>query len=372
MNGIAESFNKQRNSNVEFLRIIAMFMVVIGHCTGHGSIDTSTLPNGIEKWFLDSMNLGKLGVAIFIMITGYFLSQAKFNIKRIVNVVLQTVFYSVTIFAIFCIFDRATYFTVMQAITNVFPVMMSQYWFVTMYVVLSFLMPFINKLLYNIDRKQFLWLLIVLLFFYCIEPTILLFNAMQIGGYISSGILYYCIGAYIRKYPDNIFSKKHLSNILTVIVFVLIMLVPAVRAILGVQSGILNEKVETLFSLYSILFVLFSAFILITFVNMKPHYNKFINFVGGCTFGVYLIHDHDFVRNLFWGNLFNNLSYANSLVLIPYTLFSVLVVFTVCTLIEALRKYVIEKYVLKRLYDFICFLIDKIVMNINKVINKLI
>ena len=79
-------------------------------------------------------------------------------------------------------------------------------------------------------------------------------------------------------------------------------------------------------------------------------------------FGVYLIHDDNLVRPFLWETLFKDASYANSNLLILYSIAVIILVFIVCTLIELFRIYVIEKHYMKSGND----LADKIENRINK------
>jgi hypothetical protein len=69
--------------------------------------------------------------------------------------------------------------------------------------------------------------------------------------------------------------------------------------------------------------------------------------IGKCCFGVYLIHDNNFLRVVLWGKILNNSAYENSPLLIAFTICSVISVFVVCTIIECIRINVIEKYVFR-------------------------
>ncbi|BDZ30490.1 hypothetical protein MH1LPH_09560 [Lactiplantibacillus brownii] len=53
----------------------------------------------------------------------------------------------------------------------------------------------------------------------------------------------------------------------------------------------------------SILLLCFSISIFIWVMNITPFSNKFINRVSALTFGVYLIHDNEFIRPLLWQHL---------------------------------------------------------------------
>ena len=52
------------------------------------------------------------------------------------------------------------------------------------------------------------------------------------------------------------------------------------------------------------------------FINLKTQYSKTINFFAKHTFGVFLIHDNNYIRDILWMKIFNNSSlYGLNLVL---------------------------------------------------------
>lgn len=65
--------NMMRSSNIELLRIIAMFMVVLGHYYVKGGFPDDSLMNTskLVMQFLGSWS--KIAVDIFVIISGYFL-----------------------------------------------------------------------------------------------------------------------------------------------------------------------------------------------------------------------------------------------------------------------------------------------------------
>lgn len=93
---------KHRESNFELLRIIAMLMIVGSHLACHGvqrvlegdlafvAYKSGSITNRIFTNFLQP--LGDVGVALFFMITGYFLcKKTRTSIKK---VALESAFYS--------------------------------------------------------------------------------------------------------------------------------------------------------------------------------------------------------------------------------------------------------------------------------------
>ena len=74
---------KIRDSNIELLRIIAMFIIIIHHYTVHNGIDNFSLPIGGNRFILEITRLGNIGVILFVFITGYFQIENKKRVNLI-------------------------------------------------------------------------------------------------------------------------------------------------------------------------------------------------------------------------------------------------------------------------------------------------
>ena len=102
--GIAlpETVNEKRlrQSNIELLRIVSMIMIVAHHFSVHGNfkfpIDTLTV-NRLWTQFIQMG--GKIGVDIFVLISGYFLvSSVTIKKEKVIKLWLQIFTYSVVLF----------------------------------------------------------------------------------------------------------------------------------------------------------------------------------------------------------------------------------------------------------------------------------
>ena len=94
----------KRQSNFELLRIVAMVMIIFHHFAYHGGFvwDFSTIT--IEHlWYNLIIMGGKIGVNIFVLISGYFLILNKDKIVNLFRKMLklwgQIFFYSLLFFA---------------------------------------------------------------------------------------------------------------------------------------------------------------------------------------------------------------------------------------------------------------------------------
>ena len=84
-----------RESNFELLRIISMILIVLHHYALHGGLFQ---PNNLnEKVGLFILLGGKIGVNVFVIISGYFLVNSKFRIKKLLQLIGQVYFYAIFI-----------------------------------------------------------------------------------------------------------------------------------------------------------------------------------------------------------------------------------------------------------------------------------
>ncbi|MCV5540133.1 hypothetical protein OFN30_32870, partial [Escherichia coli] len=83
------------------------------------------------------------GVNLFVLITGYFSYASRFKWGGVVNTLSKTWFYSISIVLIFYI-SSPSLITMKDLIKGMLPF---GYWFVTTYLVLLVMSPFINAFL---------------------------------------------------------------------------------------------------------------------------------------------------------------------------------------------------------------------------------
>ena len=150
-----------RNSNLEILRIICMLMIVLSHLCQHGILQFPDSPDFNVVFYVLGRYSGQIGVLVFIMISGYFLAAKDVTIKKLFRLMLEIWFYSFVILAIsmLCMGDSMTGDMIGYSVA---PILRGQWWFVTAYIFLMMLSPFINAAVRNIDGKAHLALCLIL------------------------------------------------------------------------------------------------------------------------------------------------------------------------------------------------------------------
>ena len=92
---------KNRNSNIELLRLIAMLMILLSHSSVHGGFPHENSAIMFNNFFLDAIVLGNIGVDIFFLISGYFLCyQTTLNYSALFRLLFQVLFYSIICYGI--------------------------------------------------------------------------------------------------------------------------------------------------------------------------------------------------------------------------------------------------------------------------------
>ena len=88
--------HKKRMANMEALRLAAMMMVVSLHYLGKGELladlTGSLLPVDHAAWILESFSI--VAVNAYVLLSGYFLVETAFRVKRLLSLILQILFYS--------------------------------------------------------------------------------------------------------------------------------------------------------------------------------------------------------------------------------------------------------------------------------------
>ena len=75
---------KKRQANFELLRILCMYMIVVGHCLFHGRV-TAKLGYGTTNYFLSYLiqSFSVVHVNCFVMLAGYFSIDREFKAQRV-------------------------------------------------------------------------------------------------------------------------------------------------------------------------------------------------------------------------------------------------------------------------------------------------
>ena len=88
-----------RNSNLELLRILAMFLIVLFHFSYHNFTDINIIASNPNNYIINfTLMLGKIGVDVFVLLSAYFMIHSKFTLKKFLILIGELYFYSYLIY----------------------------------------------------------------------------------------------------------------------------------------------------------------------------------------------------------------------------------------------------------------------------------
>lgn len=333
---------KERNSNIELLRIVAMFMIVISHYTVHNGVVNSALPLGFNRFLLEITDLGNIGVIIFVLITGYYNinSLKPFKLKRLFSMILQVFFYSAIIYLIFVLTGQEQ-FSFTGLIKNFLPITFVRYWFASAYILLYIFIPYINLFLRKINKGQHLSLVLILVLIFSVLPTIT--GQKFFGNELIFMMMSYTIGAYLGRFKNNFFSKKRNSWVVLLTCGIVLIVSIITFDLLGLWISMFGEHSAYLLYRHTIISALIAISVFSIFSAKKPFSNAVVNTVAGCMFGVYLISDNPLVRRVIWIDVLKVPYYVNEPILALHMMGSVLLVFVICIGVDYVRQKTLEK-----------------------------
>lgn len=336
---------KKRESNIELLRIISMLMIIASHYAHHGGFKLDNADLSVNVLFLQGLEFcGKIGVNLFVLISGYFLVNSSFKFSKLRALIFQVWTYSVLIFGFTYIFsiispDKEDYFKAF------FPICYNQYWFATSYILLYISVPVINKVIKAVDRVTLLKIIGVLLLFESVIPT--LTGTKMDNSFLLWFVTLYCIAAYVRLYPSDFTCKTGKSLLAAAVFFALLLISAAAYYKFGSEKlAFMHGNPIYYRDMFKLPLALCSVFMFIGFKNLKVKYSAVINWLASSVFGVYLLHDNNYIREWLWMHI-NNVRFLNSNKLIIHCVLVVLAIFIIGTVTEHLREFITKHTVYK-------------------------
>lgn len=224
MSNISSNQKKVRASNFELLRIICMFFIVIGHFMTQ--TDALTLLSGSNLLFAQFSGLFlRCATDLFLMIGTWFLipSENKINCllyKRggILKLYSQYWFYSVSIFLFVFIF-RIPY-SKESVIQSFFPFITRNCWFVSQWICLLLVAPYLNSL-FCLNQKYVRSIILILFVIFSFYSTIYPKSMDTAMCNFSWFLFVYLFMGYYKLYVhETFYFNKYLSLLIAITLYV--------------------------------------------------------------------------------------------------------------------------------------------------------
>lgn len=336
--------SNKRNSSIEMLRIICILGIIVMHLYGpiRECLKGVNLFGGIVV-----NTIFNTGVTIFMLISGYY--GINFSISKLCDIEYKVIFYSYLTLLVLLI--NGEKFGFIEMVSYIFPSLSGNHWYITSYLIIMCLSPYINYFFDSLNKKNETILILILFIFFYISPT---FFQADITGDGGKGVInlftVYLIGRYIAKNKIIIESKKAISY-LVLVLFINI----GLNYLLSIYKGNFFCPFARDNSIFTLLE---SVLIFFIFININT-YNSAINVLARNVLSIYLF--EGCIRNIMSRFIdINKYVYSNYLFI--FVLIYSIFIFIVISLIEQLRTICftkLEKRVTVKIEKTIDYLMTK-------------
>ncbi len=348
--GEEKHVKSERKSNIELLRIIAMLCIISFHYVYKSGyvVENLSVNSFIVKVF---WLFGELGVNLFILITGYFMVNGRFSFKKLIYLILEVNFYY---FISLFIADKLGILegekTFRDYCLLFFPTIFNKYWFITGYILVYTISPYLNILIHHMQKKTYQKMIITVLILWSVFPTIfgVFYNTTENLLYYSRFIwmvIMYFVGAYIRLY--GIHKKIILRIIISFGVMVAGILV--IYKFRNIFTKLGTTELAYFWPPNTVPMYVLSVAVFELFLKIEIGSIKIINKLASTTLGIYIIHD-GILNSYIWEKIFKTKEHLQGSNLILDILVAAIIIFLIGAIIDLVRQ-ILEKNIVKRIID---------------------
>ena len=278
---------KERQSNIELLRCLSMFFVIVYHILILVLYQRHPETNAYQALELPF----HIGVPLFVMISGYF--GIRFSIRGLSRLASKAYVYLIPCSVI--AMTMAGTFTIKGIFKSLMIFSFDNLWFLNVYLYLFLLSPFVNKALDNITDKQRWYLLGALSFI-----TVWIGGLTEADGYLLEGknvlhfILLYAIGNTIHHYQKKINRIPQAK----IVGAYLVLNVALTLGFMYLPASLAGKIWKYSFGYNSPVMILNCVLFFMIFTKLH-FYSKWVNWAGGSIFACYLLQSPE----LTWKNI---------------------------------------------------------------------
>lgn len=322
---------KFRNSSIELLRIILMFMIMSLHSFKWTMTDC-TLESLTVMRFMDFFREGLCLAAVdtFVLISGYY--GIKFKVKTLGSLIFQIFFY---IFLAYFIITLATGWGGVSELVHRLNGLYEGYWFMACYIGLYLISPVLNQYIEHVEKKDLLKLttiFFILSLYFSLNNS----NEFKSGSTILSFVLLYFIGRTIKMYDLPNLIKTRYCIISYIILAISICILGCVMMKYH-HCSYANQKIWRVycFGNNNPLIILEAICLMISFLKFNFH-SKLINSIASSSLAIYLFHMAPDFKN-YWINFACKL-YDTDIVMHIASLFTlIMATFLVAIMVDRIR-----------------------------------
>ena len=325
---------KDRDSNFELLRIIAMILVLGVHANflsiGRPTFEEFVTSPSSTGFRIFTQSLCIICVNVFVLLSGWYSIKPK--VEKLYDFLFQIFFFSILIFTLSAIVNPEQTLN-LNGFLSLF-LLDKELWFVKAYLLLYICSPILNHFIESSSSKQIGVFLIAFFVFQFIFGWFVVSLVWFDGGYSTlSFIGLYILAGYIRKSEHIFFKFKCRTDLLLYFLLTLLITFIAVFFISKNYKGIMHK----MFWYNSPLVILASVYFFLFFSKIKLQ-SKTINKIAISSFAIYLLHANPFFINKYYIQIIKKWYLTDpSCIFLYKTILYILFIFTISILIDKIR-----------------------------------
>lgn len=291
---------------------------------------------------------GELGVNCFMLITGYFMVEGRFKLRKLIQLWVQIETYNIAVMLVAYKIGVLHWTGKKAFILQLLPVWQGKWWFMTVYIIIYILSPFMKQFAKNISKDDYIKFLAVCLMLWSVIPTIL-----GVFRNDTEGSLYYTravwlvviwfTGGYLRLYGHHCVGPiKSWKRVFCITLIIIIGSIWAIKHFDSFFAWLGTTEPAYLWRPNTTPMYILSVSLFCIFLDMRLPYRKVIDRAASTTLGIYLLHD-SVLAGFLWGEVFKNSSYGDSPFLVIHIVWATMVIFLTGMIIDLIRQY-LEKW----------------------------
>lgn len=291
---------------IEFIRILAAFLVIFNHTDVSGYLMFLQRPTGsILYWaYLPISVFCKTAVPLFFMIAGALLLRKDISLKvlwkdKIPRIFIVLVLFSLVYYIRLAIVVPGYPLNIKEFVSKLYGSDLNfSFWYLYAYLAFLITLPFLRGLAKMLDQRTFLYLLGLTLLFSDLIPAFertVLHKALSLNGNLSIGwltqniVLYPLLGYYLANQVDVTQITRKQLGLLGMLGMGNIIFCAFLNFFHQCFIGPIGDIYTNSLCLLCIAIFL-SVRVLFTKHIPSPVLQKLLLSIGSCTFGIYLLH----------------------------------------------------------------------------------
>lgn len=275
---------KERDSNIELLRIIATLFILIVHCNGWflrewGGItgwNTGSIAVAMSRILIQ--NISCLGVDLFILISGFYGIRPK--LKSIVNLFTLLVFFYVGCYLLNCCVVHES-FSIRRLFDNALAFSHTN-WYINSYLFLMLLSPMVNAFIDAADTRKLGWyalaFCLITLYFGQLRDNAYWFYNQGYSVIVMLGI--YLVGRFLNRMKETLSNIKYRHLLISFV------------GMLGLMTmvRVLSSNDEAWLHYGSPITIIAACIFFTIFYRLPKFHSKAINWIGASCLAAFIFH----------------------------------------------------------------------------------